>query len=49
MSLYFQLACSVLLAALRDAVKNPAKREQIRRIVYEIDKQIHATFPDFID
>jgi hypothetical protein len=40
------LAFSVMFTLLRGLVKNPQKKEEMRKVFYKLDTLIHAAYPE---
>lgn len=47
MEFWIDLAFSVMFTLLRGLVKDPKKREEMRKVFLKLDTLIHAAYPEF--
>ena len=46
MDFFFSMAVSVVLTAIKQAVKNPEKAEELKRALLKVRDQIEALYPE---
>lgn len=47
MDFWVDFAVSIIITLLRAVVKDPAKKEQMRKVFLKVDTLIHAAYPEF--
>jgi len=45
MDYFFSMAVSIILTAVKEAVKNPAKKEELKKALLKIRDAISAAYP----
>jgi hypothetical protein len=48
-SVWFDFGISVALTTLRSAIKNPEKKEELRKVFLKVFRTILLTYPEFAD